>query len=66
MTTTRAAGARSVIDVLDHVLDKGVTLDGAVRLSGPAINAVEGRVVVVSSEAYLEHWDTARSRCVHR
>ena len=56
MTTRRECGGRSLIDVLDRVLSKGIGIDHWERLSGPGINTLEVRIVVATSEAYLEHW----------
>jgi hypothetical protein len=45
----------SVIDVLDHVLDKGIVIDAWMRVSVVGIDliTVEARVVVASIDTYL-------------
>lgn len=52
MAVERAAGATSLIDALDRILDKGIVLDAWVRpsLVGIDLIAVEARVIVVSAE----------------
>jgi hypothetical protein len=49
--------ATSVIDVLDHVLDKGIVIDAWLNLSVVGIDliTVEARVVVASFATYLKH-----------
>jgi hypothetical protein len=49
----------SIIDVLDRVLDKGVVVDGWVRVSlvGIDLITVEMRIVVASIDTYLRHAD---------
>jgi hypothetical protein len=46
-----------VIDVLDHVLDKGTVIDASVRVSlvGIDLLSIEARVVVASFERYLNY-----------
>lgn len=48
-----------LIDVLDRVLDKGIVIDAAVRVSvvGVELLSVDARVVVASIETYLRHAD---------
>ena len=50
-------GTRSLIDVLDRVLDKGIVIDAWVRVSVAGIDliAVEARVVVASIATYLQY-----------
>ena len=50
-------------DVLDRVLDKGIVIDAAVRVSvaGVELLGVDARVVVASIETYLLHADTLAS-----
>ncbi len=61
-------GTRSVIDVLDRVLDKGIVIDAWVRVSlvGIDLISVEARVVVASIATYLQYSsrieDTSTSR----
>jgi hypothetical protein len=49
-----------LVDVLDRVLDKGIVIDAAVRISvvGVELLGVDARVVVASIETYLRHADT--------
>jgi hypothetical protein len=51
----RVAPGTSVIDVLDHVLDKGIVIDAWVRVSLAGIDliTVEARVVVASIHTYV-------------
>jgi len=56
----RAPGADGgLIDVLDRVLDKGIVIDGWVRMSviGIDLLSVEMKVVVASIETYLRYGD---------
>ena len=48
-----------LVDVLDRVLDKGIVIDAAVRVSvvGVELLSVDARVVVASIETYLRHAD---------
>jgi hypothetical protein len=50
-------GTRSLIDVLDRVLDKGIVIDAWMRVSlmGIDLIAVEARVVVASIATYLQY-----------
>ena len=52
----------SVIDVLDHVLDKGIVIDAHVRvgLAGIDLITVEARVLVASIDTYLQHSEAVR------
>jgi hypothetical protein len=51
----RGSTSTSVIDVLDHVLDKGIVIDAWMRFSVVGIDllTMEARVVVASIETYL-------------
>jgi hypothetical protein len=53
----RLPGSTSVIDVLDHVLDKGIVIDAWVLVSliGIDLITIEARIVVASIESYLHH-----------
>jgi Gas vesicle protein len=55
----RGSTSTSVIDVLDHILDKGIVIDAWVRVSviGIDLITVEARVVVASIETYLNRAD---------
>ena len=57
MPVNRDSPETSVIDVLDHVLDKGIVIDAWVRLSlvGIDLVTVEARVVVASIDTYLQY-----------
>ena len=47
----------SLVDVLDHVLDKGVVIDAWVRISllGLELLTIEARVVIASVDTYLKY-----------
>jgi len=51
----RGSTSTSIIDVLDHILDKGIVIEAWLRLSVAGIDllTVEARVVVASIETYL-------------
>ena len=51
----RASSSTSVVDVLDHVLDKGVVIDAWVRvaLAGIDLLTAEARIVVASIQTYV-------------
>jgi hypothetical protein len=55
----RGQTSTSIIDVLDHILDKGIVIDAWVRVSVVGIDliTVEARVVVASIETYLNRAD---------
>src|SRR5256712_13953459 len=57
MGVERAAGNRSLIEVLDRVLDKGIVIDAWFRVSlvGIDLITVEARVVVASIDTYLKY-----------
>jgi gas vesicle structural protein len=57
MPVERAPGDRSLIDVLDRVLDKGIVIDAWVRVSlvGIDLITVEARIVVASIDTYLKY-----------
>jgi hypothetical protein len=57
MSLDRLAASSSVIDVLDHVLDKGIVIDAWVRVSLVGIDLVtlQARVVVASLATYLSY-----------
>lgn len=57
----RGTTSTSVIDVLDHVLDKGIVLDAWVRVSlvGIDLLTVEAHIVVASIETYLNYTNGA-------
>ena len=52
----KPAGGASAIDVLDHVLDRGIVIDAwmQVSLGGIDLITVETRVLVASIQTYLE------------
>jgi hypothetical protein len=60
MPLDRPATSTSVIDVLDHVLDKGIVIDAWVRVSlvGIDLITVEARIVVSSIDTYLNYAET--------
>jgi len=59
MALERTTAGANVIDVLDHVLDKGIVIDAWVRVSliGVDLVTIDARVVVASIESYLKHAD---------
>lgn len=56
MQLERVAGTANIIDVLDHVLDKGIVIDAWVSVSvvGIELVTVQARVVVASIGTYLD------------
>ena len=60
MTLDHPATSTSVIDVLDHVLDKGIVIDAWVQVSVVGIDliTVEARIVVASIDTYLNYAQT--------
>jgi hypothetical protein len=60
----RGATNTSIIDVLDHILDKGIVIDAWVRVAlvGIDLITVEARVVVASIETYLNWADALGPR----
>jgi gas vesicle protein GvpA/GvpJ/GvpM family len=54
MPLDREPSTTSVIDVLDHALDKGIVIDAWVRASvaGIDLRAIQARVVVASVATY--------------
>ena len=70
MAVERAAGGTSLIDVLDRVLDKGLSSTAWVRVSlvGIDLITVEARVVVASIDTHLKYsrqsdrWRRCRGR----
>jgi hypothetical protein len=57
MPLERAPTGASIIDVLDHVLDKGIVIDAweQVALMGMNLLTVEARVVVASIDTYVQN-----------
>ena len=55
----RGPTTTSVIDVLDHILDKGIVIDAWMRVSVVGIDllTMEARVVVASIDTYLNRAD---------
>jgi hypothetical protein len=47
----------NIIDVLDHVLDKGVVIEAYIQMAVAGIDliSVRARVFVASTETYLQH-----------
>lgn len=60
MPLEKDSSGPGLVDVLDRVLDKGIVIDAAVRVSvvGVELLGVDARVVVASIETYLRHADT--------
>jgi len=44
-----------MIDLLDHVLDKGIVFDSSVRVAAPGIELLALEVVVVSTTVYTAY-----------
>jgi hypothetical protein len=67
MALERPSTNNSIIDVLDHVLDKGIVIDAWVRVSliGVDLVTIEARVVVASIATYLKHAGTLSERPPH-
>lgn len=55
----RIAGASSLIDVLDRVLDKGISIDAwaCISLAGIDITTAQTRIVVAAIDAHLKYAD---------
>ena len=67
MHVKRAAATTSAIEVLDHVLDKGIVVDSwmSVSVVGLSLVTVEARIVVASIETYVNHAEpVARTHAV--
>lgn len=62
MAIERVAAGNSIAEVLERVLDKGIVIDAAVRVSviGIELLRVDAWVVVASIETYLGHDDLLR------
>ena len=57
MAVEKAIASSSLVEVIDRILDKGITLDAWVRISlvGIELFALEARVVMASVETYLKY-----------
>ncbi len=57
MNADRGASTRSVVDVLDHVIDKGIVVDAWARLSVAGIDLLtaNAHIVVASSATCLTY-----------
>jgi hypothetical protein len=57
MNDDRVASTRSIVDVLDHVIDKGIVVDAWARLSAAGIDllTVPARIVVASIATCLTY-----------
>jgi len=57
MSLDRTPSVASVIDVLDHVLDKGIVVDAWIRVAVAGIDliTVEARIVVASVGTYVSY-----------
>lgn len=62
MLVNRNKDTASYFDVLDRVLDRGIVMDGWVRVSLAGIDVVtiEARIVVASFETYLQYAEPLR------
>jgi hypothetical protein len=59
MGLDRIAASSNVIDILDHVLDKGIVVDAWLRVSigGIDLITVEARMLVASLQTYISYAD---------
>jgi len=57
MALERTPANASIVDVLEHVLDKGIVIDAWVRVSlmGLDLVTIEARILVASIQTYLVH-----------
>ena len=57
MAVEKAIASSSLVEVIDRILDKGITLDAWVRISlvGIELFALEARAVMASVETYLKY-----------
>jgi len=62
MLPDRAATTSSVIDVLDHVIDKGIVVDAWARVSATAIDLLSFEHLVVASDATVSHEKETKKR----
>jgi hypothetical protein len=64
VTFDRVSSTTSVIDVLEHVFDKGIVLDAWVCVSATGIDlrAIEARIVVASIATYLSRAEAPDGR----
>src|SRR5262249_26480267 len=67
MTLDRTRSSGSAIDVLDHVLDKGIVIDAWMRVSLDGIDlvTVEARIVVASVGTYVANGGAIVPRTWH-
>ncbi|HJZ70616.1 MAG TPA: gas vesicle protein GvpJ [Vicinamibacterales bacterium] len=67
MTLDRTRSSASAIDVLDHVLDKGIVIDAWMRVSLDGIDlvTVEARIVVASVGTYVANGGAIVPRTWH-
>ncbi|PYO01289.1 MAG: hypothetical protein DMD91_08225 [Candidatus Rokuibacteriota bacterium] len=64
----RVPASTSAVDVLDHVLDKGIVIDAWMRVFLLGINliTVEAQIIVASIETYQQHFDPKVQKSVER
>ena len=57
MAVEKTIGSSSLVEVIDHILDKGIVIDAWARVSlvGIELVAIEARVVIASVETYLKY-----------
>jgi hypothetical protein len=60
MGAERVASTRSIIEVLDHVIDKGIVVDAWVRLSASGIDLLAHRVRIVVASIATSLTDNSR------
>lgn len=63
MRHSRGTDQRSLIDILDRVLDKGIVIDATVRLSviGIDVVGVDAQITVASVQTYLQLCEDPRA-----
>jgi hypothetical protein len=66
MSVDRESATSSVIDVLDHALDKGIVIDAWVGIAGIDLSHTASRVVVVSIATYPAPPPAALEEQLHR
>ncbi len=57
MAIERAFGSASYVDLIDHVLDKGIVIDAWILVSVDGIDliTIEEHMIVASFDTYVEH-----------
>ena len=60
----RTPASTSVVDVLDHVLDRGIVIDAWVRVSllGIDLLTIDAQVIVASIATYENHVEATKAQ----